>query len=89
MLGEEPDVRSDVYQIGVVLYEGLTGTIPVPHEDIVKYVEDGFPLRLKSPANLNPEVDETLDKIVMKAIAPDPSNRYSSVARFRMPSSLG
>jgi eukaryotic-like serine/threonine-protein kinase len=76
--GAQVDQRSDLYSVGVVLYELLSGKVPFtgesPVEIAMKHLSDTPP----PPSELNPEVPEELDKIVMRALAKDPARRYQS-----------
>jgi len=76
--GETVDHRSDIYSLGVVLYEMLTGRQPFTGESPVSIAyrhvtEDPVP-----PSRLNPDVPEALDAIVMKAMAKSPDDRYQT-----------
>jgi tetratricopeptide (TPR) repeat protein len=81
--GESGDVRSDVYSLGVVLFELLTGTLPYGRAealgDLVSAIREG---RQTSARALQPKIGRDLDLILRKALAPDPARRYVSVAEF-------
>jgi len=67
---------SDIYSLGVLLYELLTGTRPAPAS------ESGEPARPSSVVRTGARVNTVLDAIVLKALRRDPAERYVSVAEF-------
>jgi eukaryotic-like serine/threonine-protein kinase len=76
--GRPVDARSDLYSIGIVLYELLTGALPFDAESPVTIAlkqvsEDPVP-----PAQLNPRVPPALDAVVMRALRKDPAERHQS-----------
>ncbi|MDR1571435.1 MAG: extracellular solute-binding protein [Clostridiales Family XIII bacterium] len=68
---------TDIYGLGATLYKMLTGKIP--DESIDRQVED----LLKRPSELGIEIDENLDKAIMKAMAVNPELRFQRVEQFR------
>ncbi|HEX2183249.1 MAG TPA: Stk1 family PASTA domain-containing Ser/Thr kinase [Rubrobacteraceae bacterium] len=80
--GERVGAASDLYSLGVVLYEMLTGTVPyaveTPWEVPVEHAR-GLPRR---PREVDPEVPEIVDALVMRLLATDPEDRYGSATRL-------
>src|SRR5437763_6017153 len=76
--GAPVDQTSDLYSLGVVLYELLTGQVPftgdTPLEIAMKHLSEPP----KAPSELRPEVPHDLDLVVLRALAKDPSDRYES-----------
>ncbi|WP_343601813.1 Stk1 family PASTA domain-containing Ser/Thr kinase [Mycobacterium sp.] len=81
--GEAVDARSDVYSLGCVLYEILTGEPPFVGDSPVAVAyqhvrEDPVP-----PSQRHPRISAELDAVVLKALAKNPENRYQTAAEMR------
>ena len=74
--------RSDIYSIGVMLYEALTGGVPFEGDSPVTVALKQVSERPRPPSELNPAVSRALDAVVLKALAKDPANRYASAEEF-------
>ncbi|MEJ2721730.1 MAG: tetratricopeptide repeat-containing serine/threonine-protein kinase, partial [bacterium] len=80
--GDDVDARTDVWALGVTLYEMLTGQVPfrAAHDTAVIYSILNEPH--EPVAAIRPEVPETLTKIVDRALAKDPGNRYQNAGEM-------
>jgi eukaryotic-like serine/threonine-protein kinase len=78
VLGKRADHRSDVFSLGVVLYEMLTGTSPFAGADLNAILFQIVNLVPAAPSTINASTPATLDAIVMKALAKTPEERYAA-----------
>jgi eukaryotic-like serine/threonine-protein kinase len=76
--GGEVDPRSDLYSLGVVLYELLTGKTPFDGETPVEIAMKHLSTTPKPPSKLRPDVPRDLDMVVMRALAKNPDERYQT-----------
>jgi serine/threonine protein kinase len=81
-LGHEVDARADIYSLGIVLYELITGRKPfradTPMAVIVKHINDPLP----PPKRFVRDVPDAVEKIILKALAKKPDDRYRNMAEF-------
>jgi beta-lactam-binding protein with PASTA domain/predicted Ser/Thr protein kinase len=68
---------SDLYSIGVILYELLTGVVPFEGETAVAIAFKQVSAEPRPPSELNPSLPRSLDAIVLRALAKDPAQRYA------------
>jgi serine/threonine-protein kinase len=76
--GAAVDPRSDLYSLGIVLYEMLTGHVPFTGDTPVEIAMKHLSLAPEAPSELRPEVPHALDAVVLRALSKDPDQRYDS-----------
>ncbi len=76
--GAPVDPRSDLYSLGIVLYEMLTGKVPFTGDTPVEIAMKHLSQVPEPPSKLRAEVPHDLDAVVMRALAKDPDQRYAS-----------
>jgi serine/threonine-protein kinase len=81
--GASADARSDVYSLGVVLYEALTGRPPFMGDSPMSVAFQHVSTEALPPSSLNPDVPKSLDAVVMKALRKDPTARYQTAEEMR------
>ena len=81
-LGQPVDHRTDIYSLGVVLYQMATSDVPyqaeTPMAVIIKHINDPLPL----PTRLNPDLPPQIELVILKALAKDPEARYQSAGEM-------
>lgn len=80
--GEAIDARSDVFSLAAVIYESVTGRRPFEGHSIGDLLRKVAETRPVSPRELNPLVNRGLEAALLKALANDPAQRFSSVQLF-------
>ena len=80
--GEVADEKSDLYSVGVVLYEMLTGQVPFDGDTAVSVALKHVSEEPRSMRELNPAISRALDEVVMRALAKDGARRYQTAAEF-------
>ena len=80
--GFEVTAVSDLYSIGVILYEALTGRVPFEGESAVAVAMKQVSQTPQRPSSINPRVTPALDAVVMRALEKDPGQRFQSADAF-------
>ncbi|MBS1884695.1 MAG: protein kinase [Actinobacteria bacterium] len=77
-----PDSRTDVYGLGGVLYEALTGSVPFPPENLAIGSHEAGGRGPTPPSRLRPGLPSALDGVLRRALAPAPADRYRGPAEL-------
>ena len=93
--GEKTDGKTDIYSVGVMMYEMLTGALPFDGDSAVTVALMQLQAKPKRPREINPDISEGLEEITMKAMQKNPDDRYlsavemlSDIERFRLNPSI-
>ncbi len=77
-MGKLVDYRSDIYSLGVVLYQMVIGDVPfhaeTPMAVVIKHIYEPLPM----PRSVKPELPESIERVILKAMAKSPDERYQS-----------
>ncbi len=81
-MGREVDARTDIYSLGIVLYELVTGRKPytadTPMAVVLKHMTDPLP----RPRQYIADLPDIVERVLLKALAKDPQDRYSKISEF-------
>jgi beta-lactam-binding protein with PASTA domain/tRNA A-37 threonylcarbamoyl transferase component Bud32 len=80
--GAPVTASSDLYSVGIVLYEMLTGKVPFSGDSAIEIAMKHLNELPKPPSKIRPEVPEELDYVVLRSLAKAPEDRYQSAEEF-------
>lgn len=77
--GTGSTIKSDIYSLGILMYELLTGKVPFKGDNAVEIAIKQMKDPVPSVCELNPEIPQSIENVILKACAKNPKNRYENV----------
>ena len=81
--GKRTDERTDIYSLGIILYEIFTGKLPFRGESAISVGFQQIRDEPVGPRDINPQIPEELERIILKALQKDPNKRYMAISELR------
>ncbi len=80
--GIQDDPRSDIYSLGVILYETVTGKLPFHALDVFGYIDKHVNESVPSPSKENPNLPLAVEQVILTALTKDPNGRYQKAGEM-------
>ena len=87
--GKDSDARSDIYSLGILLFDLLTGRVPFKRKTDFELMQDQIATSPPSPREIEPSIPEPIAAAALRALEKDPVARFASTGEFRAALELG
>jgi serine/threonine-protein kinase len=77
--GDEVDARADIYAVGIILYELVTGKVPFRSDNYLKVLQQHISQKPVPPRQLVPELPEAMERLILRALAKHPDGRHQTM----------
>jgi len=83
VMGRPVDSRTDIYSLGVIMYEAFTGVPPYRQGDSMSIMYQHVRGEAQAPSKINPAIPAGLERVILKAMAADPGQRFQTMAELQ------
>jgi serine/threonine-protein kinase len=81
--GKDSDARSDIYSLGILLFDLLTGSVPFERDNDFELMQDQIAKDPPAPSAVEPSIPEPIAQAILRALAKRPEDRFASTEEFR------
>jgi len=82
VLAQPVDARTDIYSLGIVLFQMMTGTLPFTGVSAYQIIDQHVRLQPPSPCSIEPSIPAAVEELILRAMAKSPNQRFSTMGEF-------